>query len=250
MFGDMFKSKPRPKGQRGETLPEGNDGPPDSSRPQGLCSRCNKQSSFHVLGSLPVTFGSTYTVERDGSRTPSAVEQVSALRCRNCGHCVVVVEEQWVGETPWHQGLGKGGVLTWRGVHWWPLPDTKLPADVPVPIAAVFAEAAKTLAAGCPRATAVMVRRTLEAITADKGQTKGTLAQQLAALGAAGTLPPAVAEWATEVRLVGNAGAHFDPMDEVTQEDAHQVLSFTREVLKHLYELPAELARRRASRAP
>ena len=180
MFGDLFKRKPRPKGQRSETLPEENDGPPDASRPQGLCSRCNKQSSFHVLGSLPVTFGDAYTIERDGSHTPSAVEQVSALRCRNCGHCVVVVEEQWVGETPWHQGLEAGGVLTWRGVNWWPLPDTKLPADVPAPIAGVFAEAAKALAAGCPRASAVMARRTLEAITTNKGQTTGTLAQQLA----------------------------------------------------------------------
>lgn len=48
-----------------------------------------------------------------------------------------------------------------------------------------------------------------------------------------------------QLRLVGNAGAHFDPMTEVSQEDATQLLAFLRELLKYLYELPAALQKRR-----
>jgi hypothetical protein len=44
-------------------------------------------------------------------------------------------------------------------------------------------------------------------------------------------------------------GAHFDPIETVSKEDAQQLLSFVRELLRFLYELPAELARRRAPNA-
>ncbi len=91
-----------------------------------------------------------------------------------------------------------------------------------------------------------MARRTLEAITVDRGETKGTLAERLKALGAKGVLHPTLSDWAREVRLVGNTGAHFDPMDQVTVQDAQQLVNFIRELLKYLYELPAELRRRRS----
>jgi hypothetical protein len=90
-----------------------------------------------------------------------------------------------------------------------------------------------------------MARRTLEAVTEDKGQTNGTLASRLDAMAKAGTLQPTLAEWAKEVRLVGNIGAHFDPIKTVSMEDARQLLSFVRELLRYLYQLPAELAQRR-----
>ncbi|GMU26329.1 MAG: hypothetical protein AMXMBFR16_12340 [Candidatus Uhrbacteria bacterium] len=87
----------------------------------------------------------------------------------------------------------------------------------------------------------------MEAITVDKGETQGTLADRLNALGAKGVLHPTLSDWAKEVRLVGNVGAHFDPMQQVTVEDAQQLVNFIRELLKYLYELPAELNRRRSS---
>jgi Domain of unknown function (DUF4145) len=58
-----------------------------------------------------------------------------------------------------------------------------------------------------------MARRTLEAIAAEKGEVKGVLAERLKNLAASGVLVPRLADWAKEVRLVGNAGVHFDPMD-------------------------------------
>jgi hypothetical protein len=92
-----------------------------------------------------------------------------------------------------------------------------------------------------------MARRALEAVAVDQGQTSGSLYERLAALASAGILLPTLADWATEVRLIGNAGAHFDPLETVTRHDAEQLLSFLQELLRYLYEMPAELARRRGS---
>src|SRR5690606_10501977 len=99
----------------------------------------------------------------------------------------------------------------------------------------------------CPRASAVMARRTLEAIAVDNGETSGTLAQKLTKMSEKGILQPNLSDWSKEVRLIGNKGAHFDPMDIVSKEDAQQLLNFIRNLLKYLYELPAELNRRRSS---
>lgn len=91
-----------------------------------------------------------------------------------------------------------------------------------------------------------MARRTLEAIAVDKGEAAGTLAARLNNLATKGLLHPSLAEWAKEVRLVGNLGAHFDPIDTVDSEDAKQLLSFIKELLNFMYVLPWELSERRA----
>lgn len=247
MFRLFGSDKDKPHGKRGEELPEPNEGLPDSYRPSGLCPRCGKQSSFEHAGSLPVTFDSSYLLIDDNQRQRTLIDRVSSLICRHCNQGVVVVEEEWVGDSPGKRSTS-GGAITYRGIHWWPLPETNLPSDIPKEIADVFAEAASALFADCPRASAVMSRRALEAITVDKGEATGTLVNRLSALYAKGILHPTIAEWAKEVRLIGNLGAHFDPMQTVTLEDAKQLLLFVRELLKYLYELPAELKRRRSSK--
>jgi hypothetical protein len=159
----------------------------------------------------------------------------------------VVVEEKWIGDHSAREGIKGGGIQQYRGVHWWPLPDTKLSVDIPAEIASAYAEAMAALYANCPRASAVMARRTLEAITVDKGETNGNLATRLRALATKGVLHPSLADWAQEVRLVGNSGAHYDVIHHVSFDDARQLVNFVRELLRYLYELPADLARRRGT---
>jgi hypothetical protein len=242
-----FKRNDTRKGPRDEVLPLQHEGAPDSYRPSGLCPRCGKQSSFASAGSLPVTFDhEVYVAGHDGSREPVLIDQVTSLICRHCQQGVVVVEEQWTGEAPSKKQKG-GGVISFRGIHWWPLPAARVSSDVPADIASAFGEAVTALAADCPRAAAVMARRTLEAITVEKGETTGSLAQRVKALSARGLLHPSLADWVNEVRLAGNIGAHFDPMQPMSKENAQELVNFVRELLKFLYEMPAELARRRAS---
>jgi hypothetical protein len=249
MFGGFFRGKNRSIGKTGEKLSEKHEGLPDSTSPHGLCPRCQKQSSFDVANPQPVTVDpDLQLVERGGSSSPVVLDQVSILYCRNCQQGIVVVEEQCVAGRPWREpktGKPSGGVITWKGIHWWPAADTQMSADVPVTIAEVFQEAVRALHAECPRASAVMARRTLEAITVDKGETTGVLADRLKKLASNGTLLPTLADWAKEVRLVGNAGAHFDPINSVSKKDAEDLIAFVRKLLRYLYELPADLARRK-----
>jgi len=244
---------PEKEGERGEKLPADNEGPPDSRIPNGVCPRCGKVSSFELMGSLPMTFESSYMIRPDGSHEVDLLDRVSSLKCRNCNHCVVVIEEKWIGDVTarewnnWQRAERKtSGVVNYRGIYWWPIPSAHVSSDVPIEIAEAFKEAVQALSANCPRASAVMARRTLEAVTVDKGQTTGQLWQRLQNLATAGTLHPSLADWVREVRLVGNHGAHFDPLHSVSLEDARQLTQFLKELLRYLYELPAELARRRS----
>lgn len=240
----MFFSKQSTKGNRGEPIPEQNDDSPDSHRPSGLCPRCNKQSSFEVIGSLPLTFDGGFMMHRDGGQEPTYKERCSILICRHCSQGINVLEEQWVGENKATESKG-GGTVTWRGFHWWPLPNSNLHNAVPSEISGAFNEANTAILAGCPRAGAVMARRTLEAITIDQGQSNGTLAKRLQELTNNGILLPTLADWAKEVRLIGNSGAHFDPINDVSDSDAKQLLSFISELLNYIYIMPFELANRR-----
>jgi hypothetical protein len=232
-------------GKRGEEMPVPHEGLPDSTTPSGLCPRCGKQSSFEIIGSLPVTFDGSRLLSWNGNSTPSAIDRVSVLICRHCKQGTVVIEEEWIGDTPRSKGVSSGAV-TLRGFNWWPLPDSNMSADIPPDIADAFSEAATVLSANCPRSAVVMLRRTLEAITVDRGESTGSLAQRLKNLSDKGVFHPSLQEWIKEVRLIGNAGAHFDPINKVEMEDAKQLQSFTRELLKYMYELPAELNRRRS----
>lgn len=233
------------KGKRGEVLPERKEGLPDSHRPSGLCPRCGNLSSFESVGSLPVTVDyESYWKDQSNQIRHDFTDQVTSLLCRHCKQGVAVVEERWVGEAPARRN--NSGTVSYRRVHWWPLPDAQPSPDIPPQIAEAFSEASTAMMAKCPRAAAVMARRTLEAVAEDKGETKGTLAQRLAALGSKGVLHPTLSDWAKEVRLIGNVGAHFDPIQQISDNDAQQLVSFVRELLKYTYELPAELARRRS----
>lgn len=235
-------------GRRREPLPEPNDGLPDSRRPNGLCPRCGRLATFTVVGSLPLTFDPDRGVQMlDGSIEPSVMDRVTVLRCLGCNQSVAVFEEEWAGDEP--SRLNKfGGPVHFRGFHSWPLPEIALPEDVPVAIADAFAEASLALAAGCPRAAAVMARRTLEVVVTEHGESVGPLKTRIDLLVGKGALPTALGEWATEVRLAGNVGAHFDPLETVDPENAREVLAFLREMLRYLYEVPAQIARRRGAR--
>ena|GEM_PF-848623 len=234
------------KGKRGEPLPETHEGLPDSTHQSGLCPRCGKQSSFEIKAISTVSYDDRYAIKDDGSHSLIGLDRVAVLLCRHCNQGTVVIEEKWIGDHPARERAG-GGDVFYRGIHWWPLPESHLSKDIPEDIAGAFAEVSSTLHAQCPRAAVVMARRTLEAVTADKGEKQGNLIVRLKNLATNGILSSGLSEWAHEVRLLGNAGAHYDPLNQVSMEDASELVSFLRELLHHIYELPARLKRLRSS---
>ncbi len=241
MFGQWTR-----KGKSGEPLPEAHDGPPDSHRPSGLCPRCDKQSSFESIGSFPITFDGGQIISTN-SPTATYDERATGFICRHCHQGFVVVESEWCGELPKRGNPKNYGTITWRGHHWWPVPGAVLHESVPETVRSAFDEACKCLASGCPRAGAAMARCALEGIVVDRGETKGDLKTRLKNLADKGKLVSSLADWATEVRLLGNDAVH-DLTTDVLMEDARQLTEFIKELTKYLYVLPHDLNKRLTKR--
>lgn len=87
-------------------------------------------------------------------------------------------KEEYIGDSPKKQQKS-GGIVSLRGIHCWTQPENNLSSDIPDEIANVLSEAATILIANCPRVSAVMSWRTLVAITVEKGEAKGSLADRL-----------------------------------------------------------------------
>jgi hypothetical protein len=155
---------------------------------------------------------------------------------------------------PGSRGIGSGGVITYRGIHWWPPPSSAdLDESIPAGLRDSYAEAMRALGARAPHAAVVMLRRTVEGLVRDRG---GDAAQQaldrnlaaaLRVMADEHTLDANLADWAKEIRLTANVGAHFDPIDDVDTTEADDLARLTRQLLHYMYELPAKLRRSRQS---
>jgi hypothetical protein len=134
--------------------------------------------------------------------------------------------------------------------------------DVPRAIAGDFSEGLRCNWINAFKACVVMCRRALQASALELGAPKGkNLEQQIDSLLDKGKITEALKDFAHEVRLPGNKGAHPDknageqqqqptPPEEdglvdVTDKDASDIIEFTREYLRHVYVMPAKLAARR-----
>jgi hypothetical protein len=117
---------------------------------------------------------------------------------------------------------------------------SQLPPDVD----RYYAQAQRVLDAGVPDAAAVQLRKTLEAAAAHfeelKIKPKDTLVARIQKMIDAGLITKQFGEVLDRVRVVGNAGAH--PSDEEVDEvNVRRALRFTTQVLRNLFEIPAEL---------
>lgn len=61
-------------------------------------------------------------------------------------------------------------------------------------------------------------------------------------------LDPTLADWADEVRGLGNVCGHFDPLEEVNMAQAKDLAQLVRQILRYKYEEPARRQRLRKSR--
>ena len=93
-----------------------------------------------------------------------------------------------------------------------------------------------------------MSRKTLEAIVKENGVSSNNLKTGIEKLVNEKQMAEEVKEWSHEVRLVGNNGAHFESLEQVSQEDAKALLSFIEYLFQSLYGLRSELQKRRAAK--
>jgi Domain of unknown function (DUF4145) len=175
---------------------------PDLDHRKGRCPHCGRASNFERKeGPLSVQF--------DPKGQSGVTERVGVVRCPGCNKGTVVIERL----VPVRGPDDKPTRVVWRGVHWWPVPGAAdLDQDIPEGVASAFGEGMRALSVDCPRAAAVMFRAMLAALVRDQGsraaQQAGGLYKQLKKMADEQTLHPSLVDWAAEIRLVGDAGAH------------------------------------------
>ena len=127
--------------------------------------------------------------------------------------------------------------------------ETIYPSPLPPPIDERIIEAVKIdlkeaklcFSVSAFKATVVLSRRALKSICIDKGASKKKkLYEQIQDLANNDVITNDLKEWATEVRYIGNEGAH--PDEEINSEDAEAILKLTEQIANVIYIMP-EMAR-------
>jgi hypothetical protein len=210
------------------------DSLPDSADMGGPCPRCGRAAAFQKKGN-PIP------LKPDGS------EQAVVLGCMGCPDAIIVVERRVQEQGP------QGQPAIFRGIHWWPMPGSAdLDPDIPANVGSAYSEGMRALSVKAARAAVVMFRGMLAQVVVDKGgpaaQAKHSLYEKLEQMNQDGSLHPSLVEWAKEIRLIGNAAAHPDALDPVSDEEAADLARLCRQLLNVIYEVPARIARNRAAR--
>ena len=131
----------------------------------------------------------------------------------------------------------------------WPPAGSRPPHQaLPKPVADDWAEAHKCFGVTAYKGAAAMARRATQGVCIDRKAKPGKLVAQVKELVAAGSLHQQLGEWADQVRVFGNTGAHpgDDGLDTVSKEDAEDALAFLDQLLEWTYVAPWKLQQSRA----
>jgi hypothetical protein len=126
-------------------------------------------------------------------------------------------------------------------------PKDTVDGAVPKAIADDFAEAIRCQFILAYKATVTMCRRALQAAALEKkASADRPLIHQIDELATKGVITNPLKEMAHAIRLTGNVGAHPDEdgLKDVTDNDAEDIVQFTKEFFHHVYVMPAKLKAR------
>lgn len=123
--------------------------------------------------------------------------------------------------------------------------DSEVPAHLPEDVTKALLQAETNFEVpDHEEAAATMYRRALErAIKFAHPDLQGTLAGKIKSLTGQGTIPKALGDWADQVRLIGNDGAHDDG---VSRDDLLAARAFCDNFLRYLITLPKQVELRKA----
>ncbi len=203
---------------------------PTPHDPTGPCPWCGRISNFEVApgGSL------AWAAAGAGAfRQTYSTHNLATLKCSGCTRGTVVITDQ----------LG-------NGIHWFPAPGMGiLDKQLNKGVASAYDEGMRCLSIGANRAAAVMFRSALSLFVKDKGNEKAKAERHLKSalkhMKADHSLHPSLAEWADHLNKLGNEGAHPEDHDDVTAKEAAELGEFVRHLIRHEYEMPAQLLRSR-----
>jgi hypothetical protein len=196
------------------------DSLPTPSDPTGPCPWCGRISNFDLGAETALSFATSF-----------ADRSVTVLHCHGCRKGTVVV-------------TANDG----HGLMWWPVPGAGiLDSQVNEGVASTYDEGMRSLAVGANRAAAVMFRSALHLFVKDKGSAKAQgerhLKSALKHMKDDGDLHRSLWDWADHLNQLGNEGAHPEDYDDVTEAEATGLGKFVRHLIRHEYEMPAQLLR-------
>jgi uncharacterized membrane protein len=146
---------------------------------------------------------------------------VTLLECSRCRHLILVREEE-------------------RWFDMWSNPETVYPCEgeavnpeLPERLQSILQEARRCYQAKAYTATAIVCRRAIEALCAEREVKTENLAAALKEMRDRGLIDGSLFEWADGLRLAGNRAAHNVESD-VSWEDAQDLLQFTEAILEYV----------------
>lgn len=118
------------------------------------------------------------------------------------------------------------------------------PENLPTKVLSTFEEAITCHAGGLNIAAAIMVRRTLEEVCAERSANGKNLKERIADLRSKIVIPNELFEAMDELRLLGNDAAHIEAkeFDEVSEIEVTVAIQLTKEILKSLYQYSSLLS--------
>ena len=167
---------------------------------------------------------------------------VSVWRCHNCDRTIFVRNKPEI----YTHNAEK---LNIQDVY--PADEPEVDENIPEGIASDLIEALRCYNIKSYKAAVVMCRRALQKACLNLGaDKKKRLVDQIKDLKGTGKLHSDLAEIATEIRMLGNEGAHptNDGLDDVNSEDTEEILNFALELLDDLYVRPKKVEAMRVRR--
>lgn len=179
------------------------------------CDRCEKAVKAMIEGAFST----------DRYSGAAELQEFMLLRCEECSSPMLAMREVEWGGDEWYPG---------SPFLLYPEPHKSLSASVPETIRDAYDEAVSCYAGGSYTASALMVRRALQALVAEKLGKKIDIAPGLQKLRDGGELDPEFYKWADELRLVGNSAAH-DVADKISKQLAQDQLDFAHALIEYLF---------------
>jgi hypothetical protein len=194
----------------------------------GECPHCTVISLFHPVAS----YAHGFTL-------------VSAAQCEACKLFVLVIGHRTGQNAPANTitvyPLGKPNDAIAPEVE----------KDAPE-VAKDFKEALRCHWVKSFRASVVMCRRAIQSSAISLKASGGNLISQIDDLFKTGKITESLKDFAHEIRLTGNDGAHPDKdgLVDVTEKDSADIIEFTKDYLLHVYVMPAKLKARKTPPVP
>lgn len=124
--------------------------------------------------------------------------------------------------------------------------------SLPPKLLSSLEEAIGCHAAGCYKASALMVRRVLEELCEDKQAVGKNLKDRISSLKSVAVIPSELINAADELRILGNDAAHVEAKDydQIGKNESELAIELAKELLKAVYQYANLVSRLKALKKP